>query len=64
MLVVYYVLVFGIVGLFAASVIWALWWALKGGQFSNFQRGANSIFDADETPGQLTDAFPDRKDAS
>ena len=70
MLIVYYLLVFGMVSLFAGSVIWALWWALRGGQMSNFQRGAASIFDDDEPIGQVTDSFPgspaganDREDA-
>jgi len=57
-LIVYYLLVFGAISLFAGSVIWALWWALRGGQLSNFQRGAASIFDDDEPIGQMTDAFP------
>ena len=70
MLIVYYLLVFGMVSLFAGSVIWALWWALRGGQMSNFQRGAASIFDDGEPIGQVTDSFPgspaganDREDA-
>ena len=58
MLIVYYLLVFGVISLFAGSVIWALWWALRGGQLSNFQRGAASIFDDDEPIGKTTDAFP------
>ena len=58
MLIVYYLLVFGVISLFAGSVIWALWWALRGGQLSNFQRGAASIFDDDEPIGQVTDSFP------
>jgi cbb3-type cytochrome oxidase maturation protein len=59
---VYYVFVFGIVVLFCGSVVWALWWALKGGQFSRFADGATSIFDEDEPVGRVTDAFPDKKD--
>lgn len=62
MMVAYYVLVFGVVSLFVGSVFWGLWWALKGGQFSDFQRGATSIFDEEEPLGHMTDAFPDRKD--
>lgn len=53
-----YILVFGILAGFAVMVIWALWWAIRGGQLSNFQQGARSIFDADEPVGQVTDAFP------
>ena len=54
----YYLLVFGILAIFGAMVVWALWWAIRGGQFSDFQQGATSIFDADEPLGRLTDAFP------
>jgi cbb3-type cytochrome oxidase maturation protein len=57
----YYILVFGILALFGVMVVWALWWAIRGGQFSDFQKGATSIFDDDEPLGKLTDAFPDRK---
>lgn len=54
-----YILIFGMLGALSASVVWGLWWALKGGQFSNFQKGAASIFDGDEPVGQSTDTFPD-----
>jgi nitrogen fixation-related uncharacterized protein len=56
---IHYILIFGLLGAFSASVVWGLWWALRGGQFSRFQQGAASIFDADERPGYRTDAFPD-----
>lgn len=56
----YYILVFGILALFGVMVVWALWWAIRGGQFSNFQQGATSIFDEDEPMGTMTDAFPER----
>ena len=57
----YYLLVFGILALFGVMVVWALWWAIRGGQFSDFQNGATSIFDEDEPLGTLTDTFPDRQ---
>ncbi len=57
----YYLLVFGVLTCFFTSVVWALHWAVRHGQFSNFQKGARSIFDEDEL-GQLTDCFPDMKD--
>ena len=62
-MIVYYVLVVGVVLLFGASVIWAFYWALRGGQFSDFARGAASIFDEEEPQGCVTDAFPDRREA-
>lgn len=55
------ILIFGMIGAFSMSVIYGLWWALRGGQMSNFQQGATSIFDDEEPIGQVTDAFPDRK---
>ena len=57
----YYVLVFGVLTCFFGSVIWALHWSIRHGQFSNFQKGARSIFDDDERMGELTDWFPDMK---
>lgn len=53
-----YILVFGLLAALSASAVWGLWWALKTGQFSSFQKGANSIFDANEPIGAPTDAFP------
>lgn len=58
MSLVAYVMIFGLLAAFSASSVWALWWALKGGQFSEFQKGAKTIFDADEPIGQPTDQFP------
>ena len=41
--------------LFGGSAAYALIWALRRGQFENVQRGATSIFDADEPIGRPTD---------
>ncbi len=57
-----YILVFFILAGLSGSVIWGLWWALRGGQFSNFAAGATSIFDDEEPQGYATDAFPPAKD--
>ena len=38
---------------------WGRWWAGRGGQFSEFQKGARSIFDEQEPIGRPTDAFPE-----
>ena len=62
MVVVYYSLVFAIIALFGGSVIWGMWWALRGGQFSNFQEGAHSILDGDEVNPEPSDAFPGMRD--
>ena len=56
-----YIIIFAVLAGIAASTVWALWWALRGGQMSNFQRGAASIFDDEEPIGQRTDAFPDQR---
>ena len=55
----YYILVFGVLSCFFGSVIFALHWAIRHGQFSRYQEGAASIFDEDEPPGRLDDCFPD-----
>jgi cbb3-type cytochrome oxidase maturation protein len=44
---------------FGGATVLALGWAFRNGQFDNFQRGALSIFDADEPVGEPTDFFPD-----
>ena len=54
----YYVLVFGVLTCFFASVIYALNWSIRHGQFSKYQEGAASIFDEDEL-GRLDDCYPD-----
>ncbi len=44
---------------FGGGAILALSWAIKDGQFENFDRGAKSIFAPDEPIGEPTDWFPD-----
>lgn len=44
------------------SAIVAFGWAMKDGQFADFEAGARSIFDAAEPVGQVTDEFPKGKD--
>lgn len=45
-------------GIFFAGAAFALHWASKNGQLSNFEEGARSIFDEEEPEGQMTDHFP------
>lgn len=40
------------------SAVCALAWAISSGQFRDFQRGADSIFDEEEPVGRSTDGFP------
>ncbi len=48
--------------LFGGAAVLALSWAVGRGQFRNFQRAAEAIFDADEPIGQPTDrALPSRQ---
>ena len=54
----YFVLVFGILGLITLSAVLAWYWAVKTDQFTDFKKGATSIFDEDEPVGRVTDAFP------
>lgn len=55
---IYYLLLGAVVTLFSLSVILAFWWAVRRGQVSDFAKGATSIFDDEEPPGVMTDAFP------
>jgi nitrogen fixation-related uncharacterized protein len=49
-------LLFGLTLLiFGGAAVLALAWAISSGQLSNFSRGADSIFDADEPIGEMTD---------
>jgi len=53
----------GIIGsilIFGVVAVLALAWSVRDGQFQNFERGARSIFDADEPIGTPTDSFPGR----
>ena len=61
MSVLAYIFVFGVMGGLMLSVIYGLYWALRRGQFSDFARGATSIFDEEEPQGFRTDAFPDER---
>jgi cbb3-type cytochrome oxidase maturation protein len=54
-----YVVLFASIVIFGAAAVLALAWAVRDGQFENFDRSAKSIFDPDEPIGQLTDRFPD-----
>jgi cbb3-type cytochrome oxidase maturation protein len=54
--------VIGSVTLFGGAAVLALGWAFRSGQFEDFQRGAVSIFDADEPVGEMTDGFPGERD--
>ncbi len=55
-----YLLIFGTIALLSVSVVAVFVWAIRTGQFSDFQRGATSIFDDDEPLGEITDWFPDQ----
>ncbi|MFB3776272.1 MAG: cbb3-type cytochrome oxidase assembly protein [Bryobacteraceae bacterium] len=54
-MIVAYIAEFGVAFLFGASAIWALVWAIRSGQFSDFAGGASSIFDPEEPVGHITD---------
>lgn len=54
-----YIFIFGLMSCLMLSVVYGLYWAVRRGQFSNFARGATSIFDEEEPQGFRTDAFPD-----
>jgi len=56
-----YLLIWGSTLLFGSSAVWALAWAIRHGEMSDFRAGAESIFDDDEPIGQPTDEFPGRR---
>jgi len=53
-----YLLIWGCMLVFGASTVWALVWAIRRGEMSDFKGGAESIFDDEEPVGRPTDAFP------
>ncbi len=53
-----YIFIFGLLAGLSISAIYGLYWAIKTGQFANFERGARSIFDDEEPIGFRTDAYP------
>ena len=55
-----YILIFGTIALLSITVVVVFAWAIRTGQFSDFQQGATSIFDDDEPLGEMTDWFPDQ----
>jgi cbb3-type cytochrome oxidase maturation protein len=57
---VVYAVLLGSIVFFGGAAVLALAWAMRDGQFQNFERSARSIFDPDEPIGQVTDRFPDR----
>lgn len=44
-----------------ASAVYALYWAVKTGQFREIEKGATSIFDEEEPLGTPTDSFPQKR---
>ena len=53
-----YIIAFVIALLITGSAVVALRWAVKSGQFRNFEKGAETIFDEDEPMGRPADSFP------
>jgi cbb3-type cytochrome oxidase maturation protein len=54
MLALVFLVLLGLLG----SALLMFWWAASAGQFEAVEDGARVIFDADEPPGRVTDAFP------
>jgi hypothetical protein len=55
-----YVLFFLTLVIFGGAAVLAFAWAISSGQMANVSHGANSIFDADEPIGEMTDMVLDR----
>jgi cbb3-type cytochrome oxidase maturation protein len=51
----------GSIVVFGGAAVLALSWAVRDGQFENFERSARSIFDPAEPIGETTDRFPDEE---
>jgi cbb3-type cytochrome oxidase maturation protein len=54
-----YVILIASIFIFGGAAILALAWAVRDGQFENFERSARSIFDPAEPVGEMTDRFPE-----
>lgn len=57
----FYLALWGLAAVLAATAIAALVWAIRRGEFDNLRDAALSIFDDDEPPGAVTDRFPGRR---
>ena len=44
-----------------ASAVYALYWAVKTGQFQQFEKGAKEVFTDEEPLGRPTDFFPKKR---
>lgn len=47
--------------LFFSTGILVLYWCVKTGQLTDFEKGARSIFTDEEPEGEQTDFFPKKK---
>jgi cbb3-type cytochrome oxidase maturation protein len=56
-----YAVLFGSVVFFGGAAVLALAWAVRDGQFENFERSSKTIFDPDEPIGKVTDRFPENQ---
>jgi nitrogen fixation-related uncharacterized protein len=54
----FYAVALPVAVLFLTTAVYALYWASKNGQLSEFEHGAESIFDEAEPIGRVTDTFP------
>lgn len=59
-----YFIIFGTIALLGIVAVVMFAWAVRTGQFADFQQGATSIFDDDEPLGEMTDWFPDQHPGS
>jgi cbb3-type cytochrome oxidase maturation protein len=53
-----YFLILAVLISFSASALYGFYWSAKHDQFRNLDKGAESIFGADEPIGTTTDIFP------
>ena len=55
-----YIIALVIAILITASAVIALRWAVRTGQFRDFEKGAETIFDEEEPIGRPMDSYPGR----
>jgi len=60
----FYAVALPMAALFLASAVYALYWASKKGQLRDFDKGAESIFDAEEPIGRPPDFSPGKAPAA
>ena len=57
-MVIFYLLIVGSMIVLGGSALYAIYWAVRDGQYLNMKENAKVIFGKDEPVGEPTDLFP------